>query len=648
MGATKGYKAIKRNVVLFLALQITLLIILPVNAQALTINRIAGFDLFQTAKAIALQYNSGIVEDVILTTGNNFPDALSVSVLAAKLSAPILLADNTVEKSIEAIDYINKHLSKTGTVHIIGGTVAVNLGFEAKLKELGFINIDRIGGYDLYDTDLLIARKLAAVKGTPVVIASGQYFPDALSISSVAGNKGWPILLVGKDYLAQDIKNYISTQQPSQVYIVGGTAVVSQTLETQIRALVPDSPSTRLAGPSQFDTNVEIAQMFGLNPKTLYLSTGFLFADALAGSVLAAKTGDPIVLIDPSMPTLPPAVASYLTGLHSKNVSPDLIAFGGTVVVPDANLKSSSDLLTGTAKADSIYSVSDSAVTLSQYQAYTLPTTVTATLYNSTQVTKPVTWNMNNVNTGVAGTSILTGTVEGYERTVKMTVRIDATTIKTIQYGTSGLGRPLYVTAFEVPRPTKTIVITFEIHGWDDSYARDGQVLVNMGNAASSYFTAHPNELKTTSLYVVSSANPDGLAEGYTNNGPGRCQISLGVDINRDFDFNWIKQTVARYKTLAPFSSPEAQALKSLVLAVHPTDVIDIHGWDNTTFGTPALCSYFQNSIGLGYSGGLTNASGYFTAWATLYAARTALIELPGPSTSQDTIINALKALCNR
>ena len=128
------------------------------------------------------------------------------------------------------------------------------------------------------------------------------------------------------------------------------------------------NPPTRLAGQDQFDTNTAIAQSFGLNPKTIYLATGFDFADALSGSVFAAKTGDPIVLIDPGVPTLPPSVASYLSGLHSNNVSPSLIAFGGTSVVPETNLKSSSDLLKGTAKVDSIYSVSDRAETLAQYQ----------------------------------------------------------------------------------------------------------------------------------------------------------------------------------------------------------------------------------------------------------------------------------------
>lgn len=624
--------------------------VLPVNTFAATNNRLAGADRFQTARVIAEQSDPGTVQDVIFATGNQFADALSVSVLAKKLNAPILLVADNVEGSSEAFNYVTQHLSKSGTVHIIGGTKAINSGFELKLKQLGFINsnsIDRVGGIDRYDTDNLIAQKLAVDKNTPVVIASGENFPDALSISSVASSKGWPILLVGKDYLTQDIKDYLSKQQPSQVYIVGGTQVISPSVETQIRSLVSNSP-IRLAGQGRFDTNTAIVKNFALNPTTIYMATGYDFADALSGSALAAKTGDPIVLIDPGKPTLPPSVASYLSALHSNTLTPNLIAFGGIKVVPEAVLKCSSDLLTGLAKEDSIYSVSDSAVTLSQYQAYTLPTTVQATLYNSSNVNKPVTWNIPKFNTSVVGSSVLVGTVAGYSGTIKLTLKVVATTtIKTTQYGTSGQGRPLYVTAMVVPKATKVVLITFELHGWEDSYKADGQVLVNIGKAAISYFTAHPTELKSTSLYVVSSANPDGLISGWTNNGPGRCQISLGVDINRDFDYYWVRRTDARNKTLAPFSSPEARALKSLVLGIHPTDVIDIHGWENTTFGTPTLCSYFQKSLGIGYSSGLSRVSGYFSSWATMYAKRTALIELPNPSTSANAIINALKSLCN-
>jgi len=143
---------------------------------------------------------------VVIASGNQFPDALSASVLVKKFKAPILLVDNKVQDSSETFNYITQHLSETGVVHIIGGTGIVGLEFEEKLNQMGFTNIDRIGGYDRYDTNVLIAQQLAAPKNTPVVIASGECFPDALSISSIASSKGWPILLVGKNYLAEELK----------------------------------------------------------------------------------------------------------------------------------------------------------------------------------------------------------------------------------------------------------------------------------------------------------------------------------------------------------------------------------------------------------------------------------------------------------
>ena len=186
-------------------------------------SRVDGNDRFQTAKAISEQLNSGTVQDVIITSGNNFPDALSASVLAKKLNAPILLVDSNVQGSSEALIYVTQHLSKSGTVHIIGGTGIVGREFEEKLNQMGYANIDRIGGYDRYDTDVLIAQKLNVAKNTPVVIASGENFPDALSISSVASSNGWPILLVSSD-MAQEVKDFIVKNQPSKVIIVGGLA----------------------------------------------------------------------------------------------------------------------------------------------------------------------------------------------------------------------------------------------------------------------------------------------------------------------------------------------------------------------------------------------------------------------------------------
>lgn len=247
MGLVKRHKG---KILIFCVLCVSILITLfsGNNDVSATNNRLAGLDRFQTARIIAEQFNADTVQDVILTSGNNFPDALAACVLAKKLNAPILLVDSQVQGSTEAFNYISEHLSKKGMVHIIGGVGVISSDFEAQLTQMGFSNIERMGGFDRYDTDLLIAEKLAVVKNTPVVIASGEVFPDALSISSFAAYKGWPILLAGKDYLAEGIKDYLAAQQPAEVYIVGGSGVISEAVKSQIQALVPQAAVTRLAG----------------------------------------------------------------------------------------------------------------------------------------------------------------------------------------------------------------------------------------------------------------------------------------------------------------------------------------------------------------------------------------------------------------
>ena len=80
-------------------------------------------------------------------------------------------------------------------------------------------------------------------KGTPVVIANGYGFADALSISSVAAIKGYPILMTGTSNLPDETKTMLSNIQPSQVYIIGGIGSVSENVISEVKGLVPSLDS---------------------------------------------------------------------------------------------------------------------------------------------------------------------------------------------------------------------------------------------------------------------------------------------------------------------------------------------------------------------------------------------------------------------
>ena len=191
---------------------------LPEAAQTIT-TRLAGQTRYETAKVISEQFNQGKVQNVILSTGIGFADALSASVFASQKDAPILLVDTSVDGSKEAFDYVTKHLDPTGTVYIIGGTAIVSKEFETGLNNLGFNNIERIAGYDRYETSYQLACSLNNTSVPTVVISSGESYPDALSIASFAANKGWPILLSPQTALPEEMKNYLAEKKPTKVYI---------------------------------------------------------------------------------------------------------------------------------------------------------------------------------------------------------------------------------------------------------------------------------------------------------------------------------------------------------------------------------------------------------------------------------------------
>lgn len=394
------------------------------NSQTIRVSRLSGLTRYATAKVISENYNKDMVKNVILVTGNNYADALSASVIAHEKEAPILLVDSSVEGSGDAFDYIFEHLYSLGTVYIIGGTGIIGPEFETKIKDLGFNNIVRIAGTDRYETSCAIADSLKNSTVSTVVISSGEQYPDALSISGFAAKQGWPILLSPHDSLPPEIEKYLQVKKPLKVYISGGAGVISDNVQSEISSLLPQADIERLAGQSRFDTNVIIAETFRPNPSTVYLTTGYGFADALAGSVLAAKNGDPIVFIDPSIPTLPKSTAAYFAEFYAGKSSPSIVTLGGSGVVSDNIIESIRDLISGKVKVTDIYAINDLTVTVTQNESYSLPKTVPARLYNSDTINVPVQWNPRTVDTAGIGSSIYEGVVEGYSQVIKLNLTV--------------------------------------------------------------------------------------------------------------------------------------------------------------------------------------------------------------------------------
>lgn len=272
----------------------------PTNNTVRSSMRIGGVNRIETAVKIAEEAFSGTVRNVIITTANNYPDALAGSALAKKLNAPILLVAGTPGESTDALNYVKQHLEKNGTVYILGGTGVISNSFVTEFNVMGISEVKRLGGTDRIETSKIIADTQNVSQGTPVIIATKDNFPDALSISSAAAVKGYPILLSGKDSLSQTIKDMLMLIKPEKVYIAGGTGVLANSVVSDIIAAtgLTAADIIRLGGSDRYDTSIVLAKYFNFKTDTAVIATGLNFPDALAGSVLAAQKYAPIILVD--------------------------------------------------------------------------------------------------------------------------------------------------------------------------------------------------------------------------------------------------------------------------------------------------------------------------------------------------------------
>ena len=266
------------------------------NVPAKNIIRIQGLDRFKTSKAIAEEVNNGTLENIIITSGYDFPDGLSGSALAKKLNAPLLMAGNMAD-SKDATLYISEHLKQNGNVYILGGTGVVSQDTENYLTQKGYMVV-RICGKDRFETNNSIIDNLKVQEGTPVFISNAYGFADALSASGISAIKEYPILLTKNNELPDFIKKQLSNIKPSKIYIVGGTGMISSDEESQIKSLMPSSEIIRLSGSNRYETSINLYKYFNLDTKNIILASGKNFPDALSGSQLSAKFNASMVLCD--------------------------------------------------------------------------------------------------------------------------------------------------------------------------------------------------------------------------------------------------------------------------------------------------------------------------------------------------------------
>jgi putative cell wall-binding protein/Leucine-rich repeat (LRR) protein len=281
-----------------------------------SLTRVSGATRYDTAVEIAKK-GWQTADAVVIATGADFPDALAGAPLAYQLNAPILLTDKD-----SLLDSTKQEISslKATKAIVLGGTSAVSTTVEDQLKTLGITNIERLAGQNRFETASLIAAKLGGNPNTAIV-AYGYNYPDALSVASYAAQKGYPILLTNTNDVPSVTTDQLAGK--TKTIVVGGEAAVSNSVSSTLPGAV------RIGGSDRFETAANLVNQLDMSASTVYVATGRNFADALTGSVLAAKEGAPMLLVEQN--SVPGPIYKLLSskGVETVNV------LGGSTAVTD-------------------------------------------------------------------------------------------------------------------------------------------------------------------------------------------------------------------------------------------------------------------------------------------------------------------------
>ena len=282
--------------------------------------RLQGSDRIGTAIAASVDaFASGAAQGVVLASSSNYPDALVGVPLAAARTGPVLLTprDALPEAVLAEIGRVTGGGSKP--VFILGGTAAIGVGVEIRLRNAGYA-VTRYWGNDRYETAVAVANAI----GTPAVIleATGRDFPDALSAGSGAAKAGGVVLLTDGPTQAPATAAYLSSHGSVTRYAVGGAAAAA------------DPSATPVVGLDRYATATRVAQRFFASPAVVGVASGTNYPDALAGGAHAARRGGPLLLTSPA--ALSPPTAAYLQA-NKATIAAGWV-YGGTVAVSDTTL----------------------------------------------------------------------------------------------------------------------------------------------------------------------------------------------------------------------------------------------------------------------------------------------------------------------
>ncbi|MET7696075.1 cell wall-binding repeat-containing protein [Streptomyces sp. NPDC005485] len=226
--------------------------------------------------------------------------------------------------SVHTTEYVDV---ATGAFTKVGGHQSGHFGYNPSWQPLRKNGTGRVWGTDTYDSNIASSHwswntvgqsRPGLLDAKAAVLINRDDSAYSLTAPALAGKKRGPVLMTPKSGLSSAVKAELKrTLKPgANVYLVGGTSILSSTVSSQVTSL--GFTPKRLAGVSRYSTSVAVAKSITSSPEYVFLATGTDYHSALAAASAAGSDGTSstatVVLNDGNK--LTDSVKGYLNGLN--------------------------------------------------------------------------------------------------------------------------------------------------------------------------------------------------------------------------------------------------------------------------------------------------------------------------------------------
>ena len=277
------------------------------NKAYVAINPTASKKLLIKSRQLE-KLNTGQIVGVSGITLNK--TALNLTIGASESLVATISPSNATNKDVEWTSS-NTNVATVDTTGKVTGVSAGSATITVKTKDGAKVatcnvtvknpvisaNENKLIGEDRYKTAIKVSNR-GWSKSDNVVIVNSSAIVDALSATPFAKMKNAPILLTGAENLNNETKKEKTRLGAKNVYVIGGTGVVSKNVVSELKAM--NLNVDRISGDTRYTTALEVAKRLG-NVSEIAVVNGVTgLADAVSIAPVAADRNMPIVLSSPN------------------------------------------------------------------------------------------------------------------------------------------------------------------------------------------------------------------------------------------------------------------------------------------------------------------------------------------------------------